>query len=1152
MAQKTLDAFVVISGRVDNTFGQIGTALINMGQTVDQISQKLINFGKESVEVYRGYQDSMLDAQVALSTTYGRGSRELQSVMNTLDAQATEWAASTIFHTDDVANAIAQAAHANWDLDKILTGIPAAMRLAQAGGMDLSEAVDFIIKSVNGAGLGFGELTEWIDEWTFAANSSAGDVEQFGEAMLKMGNTMQFAGSKEELLAMLAILHDSGTVGAAAGTLLRNTMLRLIAPTKKASDAMAELGVTQEDMDEALSEVDGNAEAAVSRLEELGFSVYDDSGKLKDFVTIFRDLGSATEGMSDEEKYAIWSAIFPTRTITGGMALIDGVTDSVNGLYGALMGGDAAGYGEYAAETMMSGLTGSIETFNSKFERLKQLTGEALSDDVTYWTDKLGGFVDKIATLDDASFNALVGGLEVIAGAGGGLIGAGFAFKGLGWALGTSAGRIALGALAIGALGKAINDYDEAMFEEKFGDMHLDMEPIREHLKELTQPFKDARSDLEGYVTAMNTAVQAYTDKSSELASGIISGMITKKDYTQDEIGTFMDMGEEIGGYIVDGIGSAYDAVSESFTLVSGGLDEAATDPMWLSFMGMMEVSYGQAIAKAQSLSQDLRNALTEGFADGHLTGEETEKIQNILNEMNQLLSMQTAAQNYAESERMKRKAQTVGLDSLQELTAEIGETRDAEIESLMYDRDFALGLAEQYLDTHVGEYWGDNYIDAEGEFKKQFLAGIAEPYDTRITERRGAYDEMIFLGHENAMHTSEFSDADQFANDLAQRVFSGEITEQEAAAQYLSSGYNKLDLITGHSTLASVDKYWDQEVEALGGADAVRRLVDYYRGRGDNTTANNYEALLWKSGIFEGANESAAESHVSQLTGGLYAPDYLQNERPAEGTEAEPYTIPLTLDENGEVPAKQEPSYTLPSPDELVQIYGFSNEGSQEVSPNTIPLTIEGAEESASASRDAMDFILEPPFDMTVAFPGAGSTASMTRAELERILAGTAIKIPVATVGGGGGVNMPQKMAKGGRSTEPAIFAEAGIPEWFIPEEHTPGTAALIVGAAEASGFSLAELATMNGAQMFAEGGVLGGSLPSIGALSWGTMDHYDADGGSGESGNTYDVHYAPVIHAQNAEGVEKVLKEDKQRLKKLLREIEEERELYGSVVKY
>ena len=126
MAQATLNAAVVLGGRVDNSFTQVGDALLNMSMTVDQISQKLINFGKDSINVYRGYQDSMLDAQVALSTTYGRGTRELKAVMTELDVMASIWASGSIFHTDDVANAISEAAHAGWDYEKILTGIPSA------------------------------------------------------------------------------------------------------------------------------------------------------------------------------------------------------------------------------------------------------------------------------------------------------------------------------------------------------------------------------------------------------------------------------------------------------------------------------------------------------------------------------------------------------------------------------------------------------------------------------------------------------------------------------------------------------------------------------------------------------------------------------------------------------------------------------------------------------------------------------------------------------------------------------------------------------------------------------------------------------------------------------------------------------------------
>ena len=1106
MAQKTLNAFVVIGGRVDNTFGRIGTALVSMGSTIDEVSQKLINFGKESVEVYRDYQDSMLDAQVALSTTYGRGSQELASVMRTLDAQAKEWAASTIFHTDDVANAIAQAAHANWDLNMILDGIPAAMKLAQAGSMDLSEAVDFIIKSVNGAGLEFRDLNEWIDEWTYAANSSAGDVEEFGEAMLKMGNTMKFAGNKEELLTMLAILHDSGTTGAAAGTLLRNSMLRLIAPTKKASDALAQLGVTQDDIDEAMSEVDGDTEAAVKQLEELGFSVYDTNGDLKDFMTIFADLDKVTEGMSDEDKYAIWSAIFPTKTITGGMALMEAATESVNGLYAALDGGDAVGYGDYAAETMMSGLTGSIETFNSKVERLKQITGEALEGDVTYWTDKLGGFVDSVAEMDNASFSGLVGGLEVIAGAGPGLLVAGSAFRLIGFALGTHAGRIALGALAIGALTKAINDYNEAKFEDKFGDLKLDMEPIRQHLQEVTAPFKEARTDIDAYVESMNTAVQAYTDKSSELASGIISKMVTGAELTEEEKQSFMTLGDDIGKAIIDGIGSSYDTVAESYTQAAGGLEKAVNDPTWQKIMGILELGYGEAIGRAEDLSKNLREALTSGFADGHLTGEEVENIQSILDEMNELLAIQTAAENYAESQRLMRKAQTLGLEGLGELTSEVNATRDSEVEAIQGDRDRTYGLVRAYLEAHMGEY----YTDAEGiehlideDYIKKTTAEATKGYEDLITERMGVYDSIIMAAYENAMHTSELGDANQLADDLVADMLAGNMTADEAVTQALQSGYL--------NDMGQAQKYWGEEIAALGGFDAIDNLIAQYRDRGNDAEANRLAGLLLKYDLYTDTRQQQFNS--------------------TNGYQSNASLGPIMTGARLE-------SYGIEQP-------GFG--------PANVPVEIEGAESAASEARGTMEGILSPAIEMQAIINNATSAAETARATIVSILSGIEVGVSVhgGISGGLGGAKMAA-FADGGRSTEPAIFAEAGDPEWFIPERHDPNTARLIAAAAHASGFSLAELAAMNGARMFADGGVFGGSsVEDSAVLNWASLDYGGKEERSG-SGTTFDVHYAPVIHAQNAEGVGRELAEDKKRLKKLLRELSEEEELYESVVRY
>lgn len=63
MGQQTLQTIITLSGKVDNSFGNIGTALINVGNHIDALSQKIIDFGKESVEEYVEYDDVMREVQ---------------------------------------------------------------------------------------------------------------------------------------------------------------------------------------------------------------------------------------------------------------------------------------------------------------------------------------------------------------------------------------------------------------------------------------------------------------------------------------------------------------------------------------------------------------------------------------------------------------------------------------------------------------------------------------------------------------------------------------------------------------------------------------------------------------------------------------------------------------------------------------------------------------------------------------------------------------------------------------------------------------------------------------------------------------------------------------------------------------------------------
>ena len=63
MAQQTLQTVITLSGRIDNSFGQIGEVLTSLGTQINNLSRDIINFGKESVETYARYDDTMREAQ---------------------------------------------------------------------------------------------------------------------------------------------------------------------------------------------------------------------------------------------------------------------------------------------------------------------------------------------------------------------------------------------------------------------------------------------------------------------------------------------------------------------------------------------------------------------------------------------------------------------------------------------------------------------------------------------------------------------------------------------------------------------------------------------------------------------------------------------------------------------------------------------------------------------------------------------------------------------------------------------------------------------------------------------------------------------------------------------------------------------------------
>lgn len=675
MAQREVKAGIVLGGRVDGSVNVIGAKLdelagkadllgekwLRQGARIDQVGRQIINLGKESVSVYRNYEDGILETRSVLQGVYGNN--ELNKVMESLEKHAQKWAASTIFHTDDVADAMATAAHAGWDYEKILAGLPSAMLAAQAGGMELTQTVDYLAKMLAATNTPFSESGRLIDEWARAADLVATDIPELGNAFIRLGASAQFADSNEELLTMLAILANVGTVGETAGTGVRNMMLRMVAPTKSAAAAMDTLGMSEEELEEAFSGVNEASAEAYETLEEYGFSAYDAQGNLKSFIQIFTDLNDALEKLpSEQERNDILATLFPSRTISYAKAMLEAVkSGSIYDIYNTIAN-ESSGYAQRKQDILMSGLTGALETLGSKAEEVKRKIGEELAPQVTGVSSALGNLLDSIAEMDDVKFTGLVTGLETIAALGAGLLVAGTAMKLIGLFL--AGGYWVVGAAAIIGIAKALKELDEQQFRDKFGDMDLDTDTLSEYVKDLNAAFQTGYTEINSYRDALEGAVTSYTTASQTLSGDLLTKAITGATLTDAEKEQIKGLGRTMGDEVLSGIQASFDETAAYLEMLYGGTGEAKNNPEYQAAILLTDSIHSMMMTEARQLGEDFNKTLSAAMDDSIVTGDEYAVIMEKLQAYNEALAYAQQADSAGEMAVQLHKAQSVSWDS--------------------------------------------------------------------------------------------------------------------------------------------------------------------------------------------------------------------------------------------------------------------------------------------------------------------------------------------------------------------------------------------------------------------------------------------------------------------------------------------------------
>ena len=814
-----LEGNIILKGKADSSLDSLISKVQSIQSAVEMVGGPIREWEKDSVELYKDYETNMLQARAALSDQYS-SYNELNNVMDKLEKQVQEWAANSVFHVSDFSDAVNTASHAGWNLNQQLEGIPRAMLLAQAGNMSLADGLSYLARALNVTGTSFEDSGTLVDQWVKASHLANLTIEDLGESLERMGVTAQFTSNTAELFTMLDTLAQTGVVGAQAGTLLRGTMLRLIAPTKKAKEAMEELEVTQEEY----NELAGESEALTKvnkQLEQTGFSAYDANGQLKPMMQTFGELydalvqiaGSEDDLLKNQAVDEILSTLFPTRTISGALAFLKGVKDGWQDLYDAIV--DSEGAAEKDAETVMSGLMGKQELFLSKWEEFSRKVGEELSGPLETIYDTVGGLIDKLNELPEEQLSALVGGLTTLAFMGPALgVGTGiYKFFSMLGPWGTAAVAASVG---IGALVGYLKTASELEFNSQFGDLDVDVQALTDYAAGLESKYKAEQEALSYWQTALDQATESYTNFTAALNENLLEDVLTGKTLDETQKKQLIQYGSDITGAVIEGIEAAKETDFNLLdVLFENKNDQEQMEALDVGY-ALDSAYYDGVIEQARQIGADLRAALVEALKDGSIDEADRAAItaqQERLNAIMQEINAFKDAEAYNEQ---LYKAQHVSADSITDYVDSIVQLDKEAQTKIEQDRAAFWGSEKAKFDQALKN--GTELEFADGTKRKvtpedweKYESGMMERFDAMYSEVHSQYAGLADAAFSALFSDSKFGNAYDWMSRLAQ---SGQI-----------NGDGRGNYSFGDDAYKDLSNYTDDQLNAM--LEGVRFMAD-------------------------------------------------------------------------------------------------------------------------------------------------------------------------------------------------------------------------------------------------------------------------------------------------------------------------------------
>jgi len=309
---------------------------------------------------------------------------------------AREVAKQTTFSAEQAAESFFFLASAGLDAEQSVAALPQVAKFAQAGMFDMATATDLATDAQSALGLASDDAQQNLDNLTrvtdvfVKANTLANtSVEQLATALTtKAGTALKNVGKDvEEGAAALAVFADQGIKGERAGTLLTNTIF----------------GLTD------------RVEAVPEKFEELGISVFDASGNLRNFSEISDQFTVALGEMTTEQKVATLSQLGFTKQSREGLLALLGQSDALKTYEAALR--DAGGTAQVVADKQLETFNGQLSLLGSEVQDVAIEIGSQLAPVIADLIPVISDLLPKIGeelvrAVEKVDFEGLLQGVE--------------------------------------------------------------------------------------------------------------------------------------------------------------------------------------------------------------------------------------------------------------------------------------------------------------------------------------------------------------------------------------------------------------------------------------------------------------------------------------------------------------------------------------------------------------------------------------------------------------------------------------------------------------------------------------------------------------------------------------------------------------------